>query len=154
MVTKAKNSAGDAAKSADPKTRGGCSWNGLNDYQYRWMNVALQRFDSVAGIGSAEEQAHKWYQEQVTNAQSVKGSKTSAATGTGDEASTVTAQAPKDKVQYEDVTVIARTGNVVIVLFFSGAGFQNAPTPSAADMQKAADGAAKEAVAAVAAANA
>ena len=154
LVPKVKDVAGVAAKSTDPASRGGCSWNGLDGFQYRWLDVALQRFDSVAGIGSAESQAVKRYEELVTEAKAVKGATAAETAGLGDEATTVTAKVTKDKEQYEDVTVIARTGNVAVILTYNGAGFETAKTPKAADIQKDALTAAKEAVASVAAKNA
>ncbi|WP_405724449.1 DUF3558 family protein [Streptomyces sp. NBC_01537] len=154
LVPKVKDASGVAAKSTDPAARGGCSWNGLDGFQYRWLDVALQRFDSVAGIGSAESQAVKQYEELVTEAKAVKGATAAEATGLGDEATTVTAKVTKDKEQYQDVTVIARTGNVAVILTYNGAGFETAKTPKAADIEKDALTAAKEAVASVAAKNA
>jgi hypothetical protein len=154
LVPKVKNASGAAAKSTDPAARGGCSWNGLDGFQYRWLDVALQRFDSVAGIGSAESQAVKRYEELVTGAKAVKGATATETAGLGDEATTVTAKVTKDKEQYEDVTVIVRTGNVAVILTYNGAGFETAKTPKAADIQKDALTAAKEAVASVAAKNA
>ncbi|MDX6312347.1 MAG: hypothetical protein QOF44_1811 [Streptomyces sp.] len=154
LVPKVKNASGDAAKSSDPASRGGCSWNGLNGYQYRWLDVALQRFDSVAGIGTAQGQAQKRYTEQVTETKAVKGAKAEPVTGVGDAATVVTAEVKKDKEQYEDVTVVARTGNVVVILSFNGAGFETAKTPKASALRTDALKAAKEAVASVAAKNA
>ena len=154
LVPKAKDASGVAAKSTDPAARGGCSWNGLDGFQYRWLDVALQRFDSVAGIGSAESQAVKRYEELVAEAKAVKGATATETAGLGDEATTVTAKVTKDKEQYEDVTVIVRTGNVTVILTYNGAGFETAKTPKAADIQKDALTAAKEAVASVAAKNA
>lgn len=154
LVPKVKKVSGVAATSADPTARGGCSWNGLNGYQYRWLDVALQRFDSVAGIGSAESRAAKRYAEQVAETKAVKGATAAAAAGVGDAATVVTAKVTKDKEQYQDVTVIARTGNVVVILSYSGAGFETAKTPNAAGMQKAALTATREAVASIAAKNA
>jgi hypothetical protein len=153
LVPKAKSASGDAARSSDTNSRGGCSWNGLNGFQYRWLDVSLQRFDSVAGIGSADTQATKRYQEQVGGARTVKGAKPTMVSGLGDEATAVTAQVTKDKEQYQEITVVSRTGNAVVVLSYNGAGFENAKTPKAADLRKDAVAAAKEAVAAVAAAN-
>lgn len=154
LVPKVKDASGVAAKSTDPAARGGCSWNGLDGFQYRWLDVALQRFDSVAGIGSAETQAVKRYEELVTEAKAVKGATAAETAGLGDEATTVTAKVTKDKEQYEDVTVIARTGNVAVILTYNGAGFETAKTPKAAEIAKDALTAAKEAVASVAAKNA
>lgn len=158
IVPKAKTAKGDAADSSDTDARGGCSWNGLNGYQYRWLAVSLQRFDAVQGIGSANAQATKRYQEQVGEAgAAVKGATSETTTGVGDQATTITAKVAKtakDKETYEDISVVARTGNVVIVLDYNGAGFEDAKTPKAADLQKNAVAAAKEVVVAIAAANA
>lgn len=49
---------------------------------------------------------------------------------------------------------MARTGNAVVTLTYNGAGYAGAKTPSGADILKDAEKAAKEAVAAVADANA
>lgn len=154
LVPKVKDASGDAAKSSEPQARGGCSWNGLDGYQYRWLDVALQRFDPVAGIGSAESQAEKRYAEQLTESKAVKGAEATTVDGVGDRATTVSVEVKKDKEQYQDVTVIARTGNVVVVVSYNGAGFEDARTPKAADIRSGAVRAAKEAVASVAAKNA
>jgi hypothetical protein len=55
----------------------------------------------------------------------------------------------KSKEDFEYATVVARTGNVVVSVTYNGAGFAGAKTPSAADILKGAQKAAKEAVAAV-----
>jgi len=154
LVPKVKNASGDAARSSDATSRGGCSWNGLDGYQYRWLDVALQRFDTVAGVGTAQNQAEKRYTEQLTETNAVKGANAEAVTGIGDAATVVTAEVKKDKEQYEDVTVVARTGNVVVILSYNGAGFETAKTPKASTLRTDALKAAKEAVASVAAKNA
>ncbi|MFF3564388.1 DUF3558 domain-containing protein [Streptomyces sp. NPDC002574] len=156
LVPKAKKPAGTPAGSGSADERGGCSWNGLNGYQYRWMDVSLQRYDSVAGLGSAEQQATKRYNELVAQAKAAKGatSETVTAAGTWDTGTAVTSKATKDKEEYQDVTVVARSGNAVVALSYNGAGLEDAKTPKADDLRKNALKAAKEAVASVAAANA
>ncbi|MDF9814877.1 DUF3558 family protein [Streptomyces sp. SPB162] len=153
LVPKAKSAAGTAAKSSDAAARGGCSWNGLDGYQFRWLDVALQRFDSTKGVGSAEEQAKNRFTEQVATAGGIKGATSTKADGIGDEATVVSAPVEKDKLHYQDETVIARTGNVIVILSHNGAGFEDAKTPGADQLMKDAIAAAKEAVASVAAAN-
>jgi hypothetical protein len=153
MVPKAKTAKGEATESSDTDARDNCSWNGLNGYQYRWLAVSLQRFDSVPGIGSAQAQATKRYQDQVGEAQAAKGAGSEATRGVGDQATTVTTKVTKDKNTYQEVTVVAHTGNAVVVIDYNGAGFEGAKTPAAADLRKDAVSAAKETVAAVAAAN-
>jgi hypothetical protein len=96
----------------------------------------------------------KRYEEQIAGAMAVEGAKSGPVAGLGDAATMVTAQVTKDKEQYREVTVVARTRNAVVILSYNGAGFESAKTPDAADIQKGAQTAAKEAVASVAAANA
>ncbi|NEA56891.1 DUF3558 domain-containing protein [Streptomyces sp. SID13666] len=154
LVPKVKSAAGTAAKSSVQDQRGGCSWNGLDGYQFRWLDVSLQRFDSANGVGSGEEQAKKRFAEQVATATQLKGATSAKADGVGDEATLVSALVEKDKLNYQDETVVVRTGNVIVILSHNGAGFEGAKTPAADQLQKDAVAAAKEAVASVAAANA
>lgn len=154
VVPKAKDAVGKSADSTDPTTRSGCSWNGLDGYQYRWLDVTLQRFDSVAGLGTGDEQAAKRYTEQVTEATAqAKGATTVKADGLGDTATVVSALAKRNDGEYQNETVVVRTANVVVIVAYNGAGFQDAKTPSADDMRKNAVAAAKDAVASVPAAN-
>lgn len=156
LVPKAKKPKGAPVSSGSADERGGCSWNGLNGYQYRWLDVSLQRYDSVAGLGSAEQQAKKRYSELVAEAKAAKGatSETVTAAGTWDTGTAVTSKTTKDKEEYQDVTVVARSGNAVVALSYNGAGLEDAKTPKADDLRKNAVQAAKEAAASVAAANA
>ncbi|MFB7286679.1 DUF3558 family protein [Actinacidiphila glaucinigra] len=156
LVPKAKKPAGTPAHSAERDERGGCSWNGLDGYQYRWLDVSLQRYDTVAGLGSAEEQAKERYAEQVAEAARAKGAKSAPVTvdGAWDAGTAVTSTSKKDKEEYRDVTVVARTGNAVLVLTYNGAGLEDAKTPAGSGLKAGALKAAKEAATAVAAANA
>ncbi|MEU6346930.1 DUF3558 domain-containing protein [Streptomyces sp. NPDC046977] len=156
LVPKAKKRSGTPVTSGSADERGGCSWNGLSGYQYRWLDVSLQRYDSVAGLGSAEEQAVRRYDELVAQAKAAKGatSETVAAAGTWDAGTAVTSRTTKDKEEYRDVTVVARSGNAVVALTYNGAGLEDAKTPQADELRRNALKAAKEAAASVAAANA
>lgn len=156
LVPKAKKRDGTPVTSGSTDERSGCSWNGLNGYQYRWLDVSLQRYDSVAGLGSAEAQATKRYSELVAAAKAAKGatSETLTAAGTWDTATAVTSRTTKDKEEYQDVTVVARSGNAVVALSYNGAGLEDAKTPKADGLRTNAVKAAKEAVVSVAAANA
>jgi hypothetical protein len=154
LVPKAKHAGGQAAQSSDATARGGCSWNGLDGYQYRWLDVGLQRFSPVVGIGSGDQQAVKQYADQIATAKAVKGATSGIVAGIGDATTVVTAEVSKDKEQYQEVTIITRTGNVVVVLSYNGAGFESARTPKAADLSKSAQTAARDVEASVAAANA
>ncbi|MFJ8576031.1 DUF3558 domain-containing protein [[Kitasatospora] papulosa] len=157
LVPKTKNKGGSPGTSSDTTSRGRCSWNGLDDNgvkgsQYRWLDVGYTRFDSDQSLGSGAERAKDEYTKQVAKAQATEGAeKTSAkpATGLGEQATAVTYGLTKSKEDFEYATVVARTGNVVVSVTYNGAGFAGAKTPSAADILKGAQKAAKEAVAAV-----
>ncbi|MEU7054971.1 DUF3558 domain-containing protein [Streptomyces sp. NPDC046197] len=147
--------------SSDDSTRGSCSWNslannGVKGSQFRWLNVALLRFESDATRGEGNKQAQAYYQKQVQDARSTAGAKNTesqAVSGTGDEAMLVRYDLQKKEGDFKQQTVVARVENVVVTLDYNGAGLAGEATPSADDLAKAAEQAAKEALAAVAAAN-
>ncbi|HEY5832831.1 DUF3558 domain-containing protein [Streptomyces sp.] len=156
LVPKAKDPGGTEAKSSDVQSRGGCSWtgNGKDGYQYRWLAVTMQRFSNSPELGSAEEQAKKRFADQVADLGRLPGTTTTALTGLGDQASSVSGKATVAKVTSQNDTVVARTGNVVLIVEFNGAGLAGKKNPSARTVHSGAQRAAKDAVAAVAAANA
>ncbi|MGP4003821.1 DUF3558 domain-containing protein [Streptomyces sp. 8N706] len=159
LVPKAKSPGGTTGKSADTDARGTCSWNGLDGFQYRWLDVSLQRFDSDPTLGSGESRAKDAYAKQagrvksVSDTKGVKGLRTGTAPGVGDEATTVRYDLKKDGDGFKNQTLLVRSANVVITLNYNGAGYETGKTPKAEDLLKDAQGAAKEVVAAVADAN-
>ncbi|MGK5632898.1 DUF3558 domain-containing protein [Streptomyces sp. URMC 123] len=156
LVPKAKDEKGTVGKSTDITLRGSCSWNGLDGFQYRWLDIALQRFPSDPTLGSGEKRAKDGYAKQVDQAkatQDAKDVKTTNPEGVGEEATTVAYSLTKDGDEYKQQTVVTRTGNVVVTINFNGAGFEDEDPPKAEDMIKNAEAAAKEAVTAVAEAN-
>jgi hypothetical protein len=155
LVPKAKDSRGSAVKTSDLQTRGGCSWtgNGSDGYQYRWLSVTLQRFASDPMLGSGEKQAQQRYTEQVGSLGAVRGFTTSPVTGIGDQASSVAGKATVAKVTSQNDTVVFRSGNVVAIVEYNGAGLIDKKNPSAQTVVSGAERAAKDAAAAVAAAN-
>ncbi|GAA2937365.1 hypothetical protein GCM10020221_36400 [Streptomyces thioluteus] len=154
LVPKVKDKAGKALT-------GSCFWWGLNDekaddIQYRDLNLQYNGLSSEPALGSADKRAQEFAEQQVKKAMaedSPKDVKNQAASGIGDWASTVTTTTTKKGVEYHNATIIARTANVVITLKYSGAGLEGAKAPDVSDLVKDAQGAAKEAVTAVAAAN-
>lgn len=151
---------GKKGASDDAAQRGNCNWssldsNGVKGSQYRWLNVALLRFDSDArGTGNA--QAHTYFGKQVAAARAVEAAKgvTSApVAGAGDEATAVHYDLKKKEGAFKQQTVVARVENVVVTVDYNGAGLAGEKTPDAGDLLKAAEKATKEAVAAVSAAN-
>ena len=162
LVPKAKTKNGTPAISSDLSSRTGCSWNGLDDKgvkgsQYRWLDVGFTRFDSDQALGSGAERAQQDFEKQVAKAKDTAGAKKvaeAAANGIGEQATKVTYELTKTSEDFKYATVVARTGNVVVTLTYNGAGYAGAKTPSSEDIVKGAEKAAKEAVAAVSAADA
>ena len=142
-------------------TRGSCSWssldnNGVKGSQFRWLNVSLLRFESDTSRGTGEAQAQKYYDQQVQDAESVdgaKGTKSQAVSGTGDAATLVRYDLKKKEGAFKQQTVVTRVENVVVSVDYNGAGLAGDKAPSADSLAKLAEKAAKEAVAAVSAAN-
>ncbi|MFI6339396.1 DUF3558 domain-containing protein [Streptomyces sp. NPDC050535] len=151
---------GKKGTTGEASSRGNCYWtsldsNGVKGSQYRWLNVALLRFESD-GRGAGEDQAHAYFEKQVSGAKAVSGgknTKSAPVSGTGDEATAVSYDLKKKEGAFKQQTVVARVENVVVTVDFNGAGLAGEKTPSAASLLKAAEKAAKEAVAAVTAAN-
>ncbi|MER8087882.1 DUF3558 family protein [Streptomyces sp. NPDC058316] len=162
LVPGVKTPGGTPAGSSDTAYRTGCSWNGLDDNgvkgsQYRWLDVGFTRFDSDQSLGSGAKRAQQDYAKQITKVKAAEGAKKLAeapVTGIGEQATKITYDLTKTSEDFKYATVVARTGNVVITLTYNGAGYAGAKTPSADDILKGAEKAAKEAVASVAAAGA
>ncbi|GAA1338984.1 DUF3558 family protein [Streptomyces sanglieri] len=162
LVPSAKSKNGTAAKSSDITSRAGCSWNGLDDNgvkgsQYRWLDVGFTRFESDQALGSGAKRAQQDFAKQVDKAKATEGAKKvveAPAAGIGDQASTIAYDLSKTGEDFKYATIVTRTENVVITLTYNGAGYAGAKTPSAGDIMKGAEKAAKEAVAAVAAGSA
>lgn len=152
LVPKAKDPSGKPAKSTDLDARASCSWNGLNGFQYRWLEISFQRADSVQGIGSAETQAKSAYTQLKAAAavpEGLKKGKRAAirvVPGLGDEAQLVSAEVKKDGEAYRDVSVIARADNVVVSISYDAAGFETAKLPKAKVIEEGAATAAKKAM--------
>ncbi|MFH9727028.1 DUF3558 domain-containing protein [Streptomyces sp. NPDC017254] len=161
LVPKAKTKSGTPAISSDLASRTGCSWNGLDDKgvkgsQYRWLDVSFYRYESDASLGSGQERAVENLAKELAKVEETPGAKklrTTTATGIGDEAKTVAYQLRKTDEDFVYASVVARTGNVLVLLSYNGAGYAGAATPSEKTVMDGAVKAAKEAVAAVAAAN-
>jgi hypothetical protein len=160
LVPEAKNKSGTSGRSSDTAARGSCSWNGLDDNgvkgsQYRWLDVGFTRFDSDQALGSGAKRATDDYTKQVSKVRAAEDAKkltAKPADGIGEQATTITYDLSKTGEDFKYATVVARTGNVVVTLTYNGAGYAGAKTPSASDISEGAEKAAKEAVAAVAAA--
>ncbi|WEO96057.1 DUF3558 family protein [Streptomyces sp. FXJ1.172] len=156
-----KDTSGKKGSSDETSQRASCSWssldnNGVKGSQFRWLNVSLLRFDSDATRGSAEAQAHKYFAQQVKDAEAVGGAKNTKEvplSGTGSEASAVRYDLQKKEGLFKQQTVVARVENVVVTLDYNGAGLAGDSTPNADDLTQSASKAVKEALTAVSDAN-
>lgn len=157
LVPKVKSPSGTAVKSSDAAARGGCTWSGLDDNglkgsDFRWLDVSFQRYESDLSLGTGEKRAEAYFKKQSLLLAKPEGGKevsTGRAEGVGDEAATVSYETTKDKEQYVNQTVIARTANVVVTVNYNGSGLQGAKDPKSADMLKDAQQALAAAVSAV-----
>ncbi|MYT34178.1 MULTISPECIES: DUF3558 family protein [unclassified Streptomyces] len=161
LLPKVKDAAGQQGKSTDPTVRGACSWSssddqGVDGTQFRWLDVAFQRYASDPALGSGEKRATDFYTQQINDAKATQGAKKVAAVptaGTGDAATAVTYDIAKEDNDFKNTTIVVRTANIVITVNYNGAGMAGADAPNGNDLLKAAQAATKEAVAAVAKAN-
>ncbi|MFE6766285.1 DUF3558 domain-containing protein [Streptomyces sp. NPDC057689] len=161
LVPSAKSKKGTRSKSSDASVRGGCSWNGLADKgvkgsQYRWLDVGFTRFASDQTLGSGASRAGDELSKQVKKTEATDGAKnvkTAPVSGIGDQATKVTYDQSKTGEDFRFATIVARTGNVVVVVNYNGAGYAGSKTPSEESILKGATTAAEDAVSAVAEAN-
>ncbi|MBA4864484.1 DUF3558 family protein [Streptomyces sp. PSKA54] len=161
LVPKREDKSGKEGKSDDTSLRGTCSWtsldnNGVKGSQFRWLNVSLLRFESDAARGSGDKLAQAYFDKQVKEAQGTqdaKNVKSAPVQGVGDEATAVRYDLKKKEGSFKQQTVVARVENVVVTLDYDGAGLAGEKTPSATELMKDAQKAAKQAVEAVVAAN-
>ncbi|WP_328495718.1 DUF3558 domain-containing protein [Streptomyces sp. NBC_00414] len=152
---------GKEGKSEDLTTRGNCSWDSLDNKgvkgsQFRWLNVSLLRFESDQTRGTGEKLASEYYAKHAEDARSVedaKNTKSQPVSGTGNEATLVTYYLKKKEGTFRQQTLVTRVENVVVTLDYNGAGLAGDDSPKAADLSKATEKAAKEAVQAVVTAN-
>ncbi|WP_406862403.1 DUF3558 family protein [Streptomyces sp. HUAS MG47] len=161
LVPKAKSKAGTPSTSTDTDARGGCSWNGLVDKglkgsQYRWLDVAFLRYESVDTLGSGEKRATESQAKEIAKLKATEGAKNvrdSVASGVGDQTTTVAYTLRKTGEDFVYATTVARTGNVLVILNYNGTGYAGAETPNDQKMMDGAVKATKDAVAAITAAN-
>lgn len=154
LVPGTDNQSGKRIGTGDATDSGTCLFSGLDKYDYRQLTVSLKRFDSDTTRGSGDAQAKaflKQQTEEVKSDKSNKGVKSSAVSGIGDEGTLLSYDAKKkdnkgNSEDYHEEYVLARSANVIVSVDYEGAGFEDAKTPSAGDLKKGAEKAAKEAV--------
>lgn len=153
VVPEADPEDGEELRSSNTSTSGACLWSGLDEYQFRSLTVSLRRFDSDPAVGSGDERATAYLQQMVEEVTGDDANQEPAAEElpeTGDEAVSVayrvTREADDAEHDYTQQRVAVRTGNVVVTVDYSGAGFEGDDQPGAGDIKEAADRTALEAV--------
>ncbi|GAA4660667.1 hypothetical protein GCM10023347_10260 [Streptomyces chumphonensis] len=155
IVPEAENEKGKNLKSKDTDSYTSCLWSGLDEYDYRSLFVSLRRYDSVLDVGSGDDRAARSAAsevEKITGDKANKKVEEKALKDLGDEATTIgfdSEEKGDDGGDYRNQRVVARTANVVVVVDYSGTGFEDADNPKADEIRKGAEKAAEQVVAAV-----
>ncbi|MBR7672087.1 DUF3558 domain-containing protein [Streptomyces daliensis] len=154
LTPKTDNEAGKRIGTGDTSDSGSCLWSGLDKYDYRQLTVSMKRFDSDTARGTGNKLAEGHMQQQIDEVKENKdnkGVKSANVDGVGDAATSLTYELKKkdDKgksEEFREERLVARTANVVVVVDYEGAGFEDGKTPSADDLKKKAEKAAKEVI--------
>ncbi|MCP3819154.1 hypothetical protein NLX86_13870 [Streptomyces sp. A3M-1-3] len=125
--------AGTELPPADPSHRRTCSWSGLDEYEYHWLDVTLEVRDSVDAARTAY----------------AKRQGRTAVPGLGDEASVARALTTEDKQQTREAVVVVRVENAMVTVAYNGSDFESKGAPAEAVIREGAVRAAKDAVAAL-----
>ncbi|MGW2745443.1 hypothetical protein [Streptomyces sp. NPDC001450] len=129
--------AGKEIPSTDTSLRRTCSWNALQGYDYRWLDVSFE----VAG---SDQEAKKEYEQRVAEK-----SGGGAVPGLGDTAYSIVNLTTEDKQETREGVVLARVSNALVIVTYNGSDFETKKAPSTDEINKGAIKAAKSAVAAL-----
>ncbi|MER6027633.1 hypothetical protein [Streptomyces sp. NPDC001851] len=129
--------AGKEIPSTDPKLRRTCSWNALQGYDYRWLDVSFE-------ISASEQEAQQEYQQRV-------GEKSGggAVPGLGSSAYSVVNLTTEDKQQTREGVVMVRVSNALVIVTYNGSDFETKKAPGTDEINKGAIQAARAAVGAL-----
>lgn len=154
LVPKSDNSSGKRVGSGDSNDANSCLWSGLDKYDYRQLTLSLKRFESDTSLGTGDKRAGTYLKQQTDEISGNKDNKKAKETdlrGVGSEATSLAYEAKKKdaKGKAEDFRaerLVARSANVVVTVDYEGTGFEGSKLPSADDLKKQAEKAAKEAI--------
>ncbi|AXK33092.1 DUF3558 domain-containing protein [Streptomyces armeniacus] len=155
VVPGAQSEKGKNLASTDTESYGSCLWSGgsgKNNAEYRALTVSLKRYDSGPSLGSGDTQAGRFLKQE---AESVVGNKDNKkadqakVAGIGQEAVSIGYETNKKDQDYRISRTVVRNYNVVVTVDYEGTGFEDAKLPSADELKKKGEKAAREAVAAV-----
>lgn len=129
--------AGKEIPSTDAELRRTCSWNALEGYEYRWLDVSFEVLES----DDAAERSYRGRLEEKSGGGAVP--------GLGDAAYSVVNLTTEDEQQTREGVVVARASNALVVVTYNGSDFESKKAPGTDEINKGAIKAAKEAVAAL-----
>ncbi|MEU9443128.1 hypothetical protein AB0D42_19820 [Streptomyces sp. NPDC048304] len=128
---------GKEIPSTDAKLRRTCSWNALQGYSYRWLDVSFE-------ISASEQQATQEYQQRVKEK-----SGGGDVPGLGNSAYSVVNLTTQDKQQTREGVVVVRVSNALVVVTYNGSDFDTKKAPGTDEINKGAIKAARAAVGAL-----
>ncbi|MET9903919.1 hypothetical protein [Streptomyces sp. NPDC006446] len=129
--------AGQEIASTDKAVRRTCSWNALQDFDYRWLDVSYE-------IKASDAAAEKAYKDRLADK-----SGGGAVPGLGDSAYSVVNLSTEDKQQTREGVVIVQASNALVIITYNGSDFETKKAPGTGEINKGAIKAAKEATAAL-----
>lgn len=121
--------------STNESVRRTCSWNALEGFDYRWLDVSYE-------IQQSDDKAESTYKARTTDK-----SGGGAVPGLGDEAYSVVNLTTEDKQQTREGIVYVRMANALVVVTYNGSDFESQKAPGTDEINKGAIKAAKEAAA-------
>ncbi|MGV4984617.1 hypothetical protein ACWC0C_35490 [Streptomyces sp. NPDC001709] len=124
---------GKEIPSTDTKLRRTCSWNALQGYDYRWLDVSFE-------ISGSDQEAQQEYQQRV---QEKSGG--GAVPGLGDSAYSVVNLTTEDKQQTREGVVVVKVSNALVIVTYNGSNFDTKKAPAADEINKGAIKAARAA---------
>ncbi len=131
LVPNAKT-AGKEIELTDPDRRRTCSWSGLKEYDYRWLDVSYEVFDSPESAEAA------YAKHDPDEGKALK--------DLGDAAALASELTTKDKQQTREAVVVARSGNALVTVTYNGCDFDSRKAPSEDTITSGAEKAARAAM--------
>ncbi|EST34964.1 hypothetical protein [Streptomyces roseochromogenus] len=128
---------GKEIPSTDTKLRRTCSWNALQGYDYRWLDVSFE-------VSGSAQEAQQEYQQRVK--EKAGGG---AVPGLGDSAYSVVNLTTEDKQQTREGVVMVQASNALVIVTYNGSDFETKKAPGTDEINKGAIQAARAAVGAL-----
>ncbi|MGW0209677.1 hypothetical protein ACWDZ8_29145 [Streptomyces sp. NPDC003233] len=128
---------GKEIPSTDTKLRRTCSWNALQGYDYRWLDVSFE-------ISGSDQETTQEYQQRVKEK-----SGGGEVPGLGNSAYSVVNLTTQDKQQTREGVVMVRVSNALVIVTYNGSNFDTKKAPGTDEINKGAIQAARAAVGAL-----